>query len=114
MDLNGAMSNSSTYPSMSDLMARVGVLLLQWGFLENAIRGDKHERKGQDDLAELDDVRRIRNLVAHSMSRACADSEKAEEPFVSCLQQDGTERRISYSELGSAVATLEKLRLSRF
>ena len=105
-----AMSESSVYPSMNDLMARVGYLLMHWGFLENAMRNIKQEIADPGGSSELDEVRRVRNFVAHGICRACADPKAADEPFVSCVARDGTVIDISYGALGEAIAAIEKCR----
>lgn len=109
-----AMSNEHSRPSFSELMAQVGFLLMQWGFLEYAMRQINQPVADMGQIPELQEVRRIRNLVAHGICGARAHPSDPKEPFVSCLAQDGTILEISYSVLEDAVATLERYRLQNF
>ncbi|MFT3722498.1 MAG: hypothetical protein QM773_02840 [Hyphomonadaceae bacterium] len=108
------MPNPNAYPSFSDLMAKIGFVLLQWGFLENAMRQNNREVGDLNQISELTEPRRIRNLIAHGICRASADPSRSGEPFVACLTQGGKEIEIPYSALEQAIAALETYRLRNF
>jgi hypothetical protein len=108
------MGNANTQPTYSELMANVGLLLVRWGFLENAMR---QSNKPVSDLSrnpELLEARRIRNLIAHGICGAHADPTALAEPSVSCVAQDGTIVEISYRSLAEATAALERYRIENF
>ena len=108
------MSDSVVHPTYNDLMARVGFLLVQWGFLEYAMKDSNQDIARLRQIAELDEARRLRNLVAHGICRASADPSASREPFVSCIDQDGRMLDISYSTLQQATDALERYRLRNF
>jgi len=90
-------------------MARVGYLFLQWGFLENDLRvrrGDVSALKTRPDLQE---AKRIRNLIAHGIIQATAYPE--ETAHLSCRSDDGIEVRVTLSELVAAIVALERARI---
>ena len=94
-------------PGMTDLMAQVGYLLLHWGFLENDLRNSERTLSDVNWLG-MGDARRIRNLVAHGMFRACVDYREAAEPYVLCMSDKGETQRVTFAELASAIQALEK------
>lgn len=64
---------------LNALMASVGHFLLEWGFLESAL-----ERGGGTAEDVPEDVRRLRNLIAHGLVYAEARPGSDREPFVRC------------------------------
>lgn len=103
------MSDQTPFPSMDELMARVGFLLLHWGWLENDLRSMGHDAPSAH---APDSARRVRNLVVHGMFEASADQLRAPEPFLTCRASDGEEERVTYSDLLAAIEEIERHRVN--
>lgn len=61
-------------------------------------------------LAILDDIRRQRNLIVHSLDGFCADPRKGE-PHVTCYQNEGNRRtsvQISQTELTTLLQNMDR------
>jgi hypothetical protein len=116
-------------PTMHDLMATVGEVLLLWGFLETAVRkrlavihaaetktptkvsmltqwrkteadgGDRHLAQL---FADIEEVATLRNYLAHGLSSASANPWCSEEAAVVCVTSDGTRRTVTISEMQHA------------
>ena len=100
-------------PSMNDLMARVGYLFLHWGFLEDRLRSQQRDLSALHAIPGAQEARRIRNLIAHAIVRAVADPTEGAAPHLVCRPTDETEEvRITYEELGDAIAVLEFTRFN--
>lgn len=98
-------------PTMNDLMARVGYLLLYWGFLEAALAHRNLTELAADHRLEFDRLRALRNLVAHGIVRASANP-ASPSPFIICASADRTdETTIEYAELVKAADAIDRLRL---
>ncbi|MGZ3277123.1 MAG: hypothetical protein ACXU82_08585 [Caulobacteraceae bacterium] len=94
----------SELPRLSDLMACVGWLLLNWGQAER-IAGTKLAS-----VAELDDVRRLRNDICHTLVSARADPERDREPWMRCRRADGVEVDYTMTQLHDAIRKLERFK----
>jgi hypothetical protein len=104
------MSEKAPSPTMHDLMARVGYLLLYWGFLEAALAGRNLVELTADHRREFDRLRALRNLVAHGIVRASADP-RSPPTFIVCVCADRThETTVEYSELVEAADAIDRLR----
>lgn len=88
--------------SHRDLLAAVGMLLLRWGVLERDLKGACLSN-------ELADLRRMRNLICHRLYAAIADPRSGTEPFIRCCDLDGADHRFTFSDLQSAIRTLERV-----
>lgn len=115
------MSHAS--PTFTDLMAQVGLLMLHWGFLENALReahgprvrlqdwplvGNERTSDIQEMRDDLRQVRRVRNLIAHGLVQARADPTEVAGPFVLYEDAEGRRHRLTYEELKHAISKLER------
>lgn len=97
-----AVEQPSQTISHGDLLAAVGMLLLRWGVLERDLKGACLP----NELAEL---RRMRNLICHRLYAANVDPRSGAEPFIRCCDLDGADHRFTFSELQSAIRTLERV-----
>jgi hypothetical protein len=125
-------------PTMRDLMATVGEVLLMWGFLEAAMRERlasrpasaepdakistfarwrtaEEQAKGDSDpalinlIAEIKEVAQIRHCLAHGLSSASADPRSDKQAEVGCVMLDGTRRRFTITEMQEAKDQLHAL-----
>lgn len=104
----GLTMSKSNAATMDDLMARVGYLFLNWGFLENRIRSQKGSLSSLQTIPGAQEARRIRNLIAHGIISASIPIDGAS-PHVCCRpQDDANEERVTYEQLGAAIETLER------
>lgn len=94
---------------MKDLMAEVGLLFLRWGFLENELRDRHGELSWLATHPELQEPRRIRNLIAHGIMRASVDPSEAS--YLLCRGSDESETRITFDDLSAATTILERVRV---
>lgn len=88
-------------------MAEVGHLFLRWGFLENELRNRHGELSWLTTHPDLEEPRRIRNLIAHGIVRASVDPSEAS--YLLCRGRDDSETRITFDELSTATTTLERV-----
>lgn len=93
-------SGSDTRPTLRDLMASVGYLLLFWGHLERRLAG-----KTVPD--ELQFVRQIRNDLCHGMRSALADPMEGDEPHVVCESAQRAAITYTWTDLQTATRMLE-------
>ncbi|SDB00122.1 hypothetical protein SAMN02927914_06887 [Mesorhizobium qingshengii] len=116
-------------PTMRDLMATVGELLLLWGFLETAIRkclavihtaegkpptkapvltqwrhaeADGGDRRLEQLFADIEEVATLRNCLAHGLSSVSANPWRGEEAAVVCVMHDGSRRCFTIGEMQEA------------
>jgi hypothetical protein len=102
---------------MDDLLAAVGYVLLEWGYLERGMKrwlapGESSasvfsrwkreletvaDAKREDLLAEIEELYLIRSLLAHGLSSASVHPRK--EPHVSCRTREGAKRCLTLVEL---------------
>jgi len=124
---------------LSELMATVGYLLLQWGFTEDTLLeaidrlGTKapsvprlHDWKAAhvvasgNDPAHMSRVRQVmekveparlmRNAVSHGLRSASANPFAEEEPCVVCRTAEGTSITYTQRDIEAQIASLERLR----
>lgn len=104
------MSAQPDFPTIEELMARVGFLLLHWGWLENDVRDSGRRVASLADEHELAFAREIRNSLAHGLYGASADPNRWPEPFLMCRSAEGEERRVSFSDLKVAIDAISAYR----
>lgn len=131
------MAKHEAPPSLHDLMAHVGLLLLRWGILEDEVRRAIRRLSGKADavdadfvrwahlqseadpttqprvraiVAALEPVRGIRNLVAHGMIGASADGSKHPEPTLRCVSREGETKHVTLSQIKRAIGEVDALR----
>ena len=97
---------------MDELMARVGFVLLHWGWLENDVRSVGQHLPRQTDDPEFEFARRVRNMLAHGMYEASADPNRSEDAYVMCRSDDRERVRVTYADLKRAIAALQTRRFS--
>ena len=105
------MSDQADFPTMDELMSRVGFLLLHWGWLENEFRAAGKKLPGQTDDTAFEFARNVRNLVAHGMHTASADPNRSAEAFIMCRSNERGEVRITFADLGRAIDALHARRV---
>ena len=93
----------TTGPSLQELMALVGYVLLRWGWLEDDLRGSPIP-------PELDRVRLMRNAICHRLVSAHAYVEGEAIAHVCCRLLDGTVVSYSAADLEEAIRELEDTR----
>jgi hypothetical protein len=81
-------------------MAEVGRLFLQWGFLENELRIRRGDLSSLTARPDLQEPRRIRNLIAHGVIRASVDPR--ERGYLCCRGNDDAVTKITFDELRDA------------
>jgi hypothetical protein len=100
------MGNDDTQsepPTLNELMASVGFLLLRWGNLEATLAG-----KPAPD--ELHGVRQMRNDLCHGLRSARADPTEEAEPHLRCESEQRGSVIYSWSEIQAAIRSLEGFR----
>lgn len=97
------MSEQTEFPTMEELMARVGYLLLHWGWLENDVREAGKRVSSLSDDPDLAFARDIRNLISHGMYGASADAIRWSEPYLMCRSAEGEEVKVTFSDMGAAM-----------
>lgn len=99
-----------TATPMNDLMARVGYLFLHWGFLENRLRSKNGDLSSLRTRPDVQEARRIRNLIAHGIINASAEGSS---PSLLCKSNSGAkDERVTYEQLGGAIGALERARFN--
>lgn len=123
-------------PSMRDLLAAVGEVLLMWGFLEQEMERSLSSASGRKSsadlrpilsrwrrdvvrripivtrkalLADVKDVASVRNLIAHGLRSASA-SVSGEEAKIVCRALDGEKHTITLSKLLETEGRIHSLR----
>jgi hypothetical protein len=84
-------------PTLHDLMAMVGYLLLRWGELERRLDGAKPP-------PGLDHIRQLRNRLCHGLVSAGAPP--GEEPRLHC-SVEGATVAYTWADLDAAIRELE-------
>lgn len=101
------MSQAAT-PTMSELKCQIGELFLEWGFLENELKARHGDVSSLATRPDLQDARRIRNLIAHGIVRATAVPEEG--TYLTCISQLGVEERVTFAELCAAAEAARRAR----
>lgn len=61
---------------------------------------------------EMEEVRAVRNLIAHGMSAASADPQLGHPPCVTCRDENGRHRTVDLPQLEDEIRKLERLTLA--
>jgi len=89
-------------PTLHDLMAHVGYLLLRWGHLESVF--DPASAGFPD---ELQPIRAMRNTICHGLRAANADP-RASHATITCRGGRGADVVYTWADLDDAIRTLER------